>query len=73
MGVAPTKIMFEVIFSLKRELIVAKKLTNKYKEKFVILQSIGIIVIKSRETRQSSTPAHVLADDFNSDNITRID
>ena len=28
-----------------------KKQTNKYKEKFVILQSIGIIVIKSKETR----------------------
>jgi len=28
-----------------------KKLTNKYKEKFVILQAIGIIVIKSKETR----------------------
>ena len=28
----------------------------KYKEKFVILQSIGIIAIKSRETRASSTP-----------------
>ena len=28
-----------------------KKLTNKYKEKFVILQSIGIIVMKSKETR----------------------
>jgi len=28
-----------------------KKLTNKYTEKFVILQSIGIIVIKSSETR----------------------
>ena len=28
-----------------------KKLTNKYKEKLVILQSIGIIVLRSRETR----------------------
>ena len=28
-----------------------KKQTNKYKEKLVILQSIGIIVIKSKETR----------------------
>jgi len=28
-----------------------KKQTNKYKEKFVILQSIGIIGIKSKETR----------------------
>jgi len=27
-----------------------KKQTNKYKEKLVILQSIGIIVIKSKET-----------------------
>jgi len=29
----------------------SKKQTNKYKEKLVILQSIGIIVIKSKETR----------------------
>ena len=28
-----------------------KKLTNKYKEKLVILRLIGIIVIKSKETR----------------------
>ena len=28
-----------------------KKQANKYKEKLVILQSIGIIVIKSKETR----------------------
>jgi len=28
-----------------------KKQTNKYKEKLVILQSIGIKVIKSKETR----------------------
>jgi len=28
-----------------------KKQTNNYKEKLVILQSIGIIVIKSKETR----------------------
>jgi len=28
-----------------------KKQTNKYKEKLVILQSIRIIVIKSKETR----------------------
>jgi len=29
----------------------SKKQTNKYKEKLVILQSIRIIVIKSKETR----------------------
>jgi len=29
----------------------SKKQTNKYKEKFVILQLIRIIVIKSKETR----------------------
>ena len=28
-----------------------KKQTNKYKEKLVILQSIGIMLIKSKETR----------------------
>ena len=30
----------------------SKKQTNKYKEKFVILRSIGIIVINSKETRE---------------------
>ena len=34
-----------------------KKNTKKYKENFVILQSIGIIVIKSKET---PTPADIL-------------
>ena len=29
----------------------SKKQTNKYTEKLLILQSIGIIVIKSKETR----------------------
>jgi len=29
----------------------SKKQTSKYKEKLVILQSIGIVVIKSKETR----------------------
>jgi len=32
-------------------IVTKKKLTNRYEEKFVILQSIGILVIKSRETR----------------------
>ena len=32
-------------------LLPKKKLTNKYKKNFVVLQSIGIIVIKRRETR----------------------
>jgi len=56
---APVKTMFKVILSFKAVLqyeltnviIVTKKSTNKYKKKFVILQPIGIIVIKSRETR----------------------
>ena len=59
MGVAPVKTMSKVILSFKAALqckltnivIVNKKSTNKYKEICVILQSIGIIVIKSRETR----------------------
>ena len=29
----------------------SKKQTNKYRKKMVILQSIGIVVIKSKETR----------------------
>jgi len=37
-----------------------KKLTIKYKEKVVILQSIGIIVIKSKETRWSPIPVDIL-------------
>jgi len=36
------------------------KLKNNYKEKLVILQSVGIIVIKSKETRLSPTPADIL-------------
>jgi len=39
-----------------------KKLTNKCKENLVILLAIGIIVIKSKETRWSPTPADVLVD-----------
>jgi len=38
---------------MRQELIMVisqKKQTNKYKEKLVIFQSIGIIVIKSKET-----------------------
>ena len=33
-------------------------------EKIVILQSIGIIVIKSRKQGQSSTPADILVDNL---------
>ena len=58
MGVAPTKIIFVVILSFEVALVTSqilksllKKETNKCKEKFVILQSIGIIAIKSSETR----------------------
>ena len=35
-------------FLLKQYALLIKKQTNKYKEKLVILQSIGIIVIKSK-------------------------
>ena len=43
---------------------------NKCKEKFVILQSIGVIAIKSSETKswQSSTLADIPVDIFNSYN-----
>ena len=61
MGVAPAKIIYVVILSFEVALvtlvsspniiIVTKKVNNKYKEKFVILKSIGIIAIKSSETR----------------------
>jgi len=37
-----------------------KKQTKKYKEKLIILQSIGIIVIKSKEARV--VPADILVD-----------
>ena len=37
--------------------------TNKYKEKLVILQSMGIIKIKSNKTRMVTyTPADILVD-----------
>jgi len=42
------------LLGARQEIIIVitqKKQTNKYKEKFVILQSIGIIVIKSKETK----------------------
>ena len=69
---APAKIMFVVILSfivaLQCEftsiIIVIEPLTRKHKEKkFVILQSIGIIVIKSRETTEAiyiATTADIL-------------
>jgi len=57
-GYDTVKIIFVVILSFEVVLvnspnitIVAKKVNKKCKEKFVILQSIGIIAIKSSETR----------------------
>ena len=35
---------------------------NKYKERLVILQSIGIIAIKVKKQGQSPTPADILVD-----------
>jgi len=32
-------------------MVISKKQTNKYKEKLVILQPIGIIITKSKETK----------------------
>ena len=43
-----------IIYWARQEIIMVisqKKQTNKYKEKLVILQPIGIIVIKSKKTR----------------------
>ena len=37
---------------------------HKYKENFVILQSIGIIVMNVQKQGQSSTPAGVLVDNL---------
>jgi len=61
MGVAPENIIFAVILSFKVALLsspnIQKKVkTNKCKEKFVILQSIGIKVMKQG---QSSTPTDI--------------
>ena len=47
--------------------LVGNTMLYKYKEKFAILQSIGIIVIKSRETRAVTylaTPADILLDNL---------
>jgi len=57
MGVAPAKIMFcghsfEVV--LVNVITAIKQVNKKYKKIFVILQSIGIIVIKGRETIKGS-------------------
>jgi len=43
-----------------QEVIVVISFKKITKEKLVILQAIGIIVIKSKETRWSSTPADIL-------------
>ena len=56
MGVVPAKIIFMVILSFEVAFVISpniiivtkKKETNKCKGKFVILQSIGIIAIKSK-------------------------
>ena len=43
-----------IIYWAHQEIIMVisqKKQPNKYKEKLVMLQSVGIIVIKSKETR----------------------
>ena len=72
MGVAPAKIIFMVILSAEVALvsspniiIVTLKSKKKCKENFVILQSIGIIAIKEG---QSSIPADILVDIYNSAN-----
>ena len=49
-----------IIFPLKRYALIIKKQTNKYKEKFIILQSIGIIFIKVRKQGWSPTPADIV-------------
>ena len=58
MGVAPAKIIFVVILLVEVALvsslniiIVTKNLNKQVYGKFVILQSLGIIAIKSSETR----------------------
>jgi len=49
-----------IFFLLKWYALVIRKQTNKHKETFVNLQSIGIIVIKNKEKGWSPTPAVVL-------------
>ena len=57
MGVAPKKIIFMVILYFEVALVSShyncyqKKVNKQVLENFGILQSIGIIAIKSRETR----------------------
>ena len=60
MGVAPVKVIFAVIVAFE----VAKKGKQASITKFVILPSIGIIVIKSmcRKQGQSSALADILVD-----------
>ena len=65
---APKRILIIILF-LKRYALLIKKLTNKYKEKHIILQSTGIIFIKSKETRvityTPARPADILVGAFN--------
>ena len=42
---------------------------NKYKENFVVLQLIGISVIKVEKQGQLSTPTDVLVNNFNPSNL----
>jgi len=49
-----------------------KKQTNKYKEIFVILQSIGIIVMKSKETRVITYTCRYVAFNPNNSVMPRI-
>jgi len=73
MGVAPAKMIFMVNLSFEVALVsspisqlLQKKETNKCKEKFVILQSIGII---PKKNSQSSMPADIPGDIFNPFNL----
>ena len=69
MGVAPAEIIFVVILSFEVALVSSPNIiivTLKSKQtNFLILQSIGIISIKSSEKSQSSTPADILVDIVN--------
>jgi len=58
MDVVPAKIIFMIVLSFEvtlvsspNILIVTKKVNKQVKGKFVILQSIGIIAIKSSKTK----------------------
>ena len=57
-------VLCHIVLRVRCPVLYMRKYVHKYKENFVILRSIGIIVIKSSDQGQSSTPADILVDNL---------